>query len=130
MSKIHELKAGQREQADDSFIVEYDYINDDGDKIRDNSYTHPEYGEVEEKINLTNLFQTSLSTTTNVGMLVAEAELLEEGRIGERSNPHIPATMDVLEQAKDRIEARDLTPAWTIFESSDVEASGGEAAAD
>ena len=116
MSKIDSLKAGQETRVTDSFVTKYDYIDENGDKIKDESFTHPEFGEVEEKVNRTKLLQAGLSTTNDIGLLVAEARLMEDDRIGR--NPHIPASMDILEQAKERIEARDLTPAWTVFEDS------------
>jgi len=127
MSKIDNLKQWQRDRHSDGFITDYDYINDDGDKVKDRSYNHPEYGQVTDITNLTKLFQTTLSTTTDVSILVAEAELLDEGRIDEDSNPHIPASEDVLEQAKSRIESRGLTPAWTIFEP-DIDSSSEQPA--
>ena len=129
MSKIDSLKARQQETVTDAFVTKYDYIDENGDKIKDESFTHPELGEVEEKVNMSSLLQTGLSTTTDIEHLVVEAKLMEDGRIG--NNPHIPATMEILEQAKSRIEARDLTPAWTVFdESATDQPATSEAGAD
>ena len=128
MSKIDSLKARQEQQVTDAFVTKYDYIDENGDKIKDESFTHPEFGEVEEKVNMSSLLEAGLSTTTKIDHLVIEAKLMEEGRIGH--NPHIPATMEVLEQAKDRIEARGLTPAWTVFEDSPDQPATSEAGAD
>lgn len=122
MNQIDELKEQQAQQVTDAFIIDYDYLDEEtGEKIKDESFSHPEYGEQEVKTNVSKLFKAGLSTTTSISLLVAEAELMEEGRIG--GNPHVPASMEVLEQAESRIEANDLTPAWTVFDESSTEAS-------
>lgn len=82
--------------------------NDAGDTVREVTTDDPTADTAE--INLTQMFGPAVSRTGDVDLLYLEAELAADGRIG--SNPHTPIDAATREQARDRIEANDLTPAW------------------
>lgn len=80
---------------------EYDYVNDDGDKIRRTTVAK-DTGETEiGEINVSALFEhTGRRTTSDTDILVHEATLDPE-TVG---NPAAPATVEVAREARRRIE--------------------------
>jgi hypothetical protein len=109
--EIKVLKAKRRDELPtDEFITEYDGVDDNGHKYREQEVRGPADTSTTIKSDQTAMYQPAPSTTGDVGMLVMEAELLADGV--DLENPHIPADEETLEQARQRIETNDLTPAW------------------
>lgn len=109
--KIESLVEYRRSQLTDGFVTDYDYIDKaSGHKMKEEKVEGPDGVSQSVERNQTHIYQSGPSTTDNVEMLVIEAKLAEEGK--DLPNPHIPIGMDTLEEAKNRIEAKDLTPAW------------------
>lgn len=82
---------------------DYDYVNDDGDKIQRTTVTK-ETGETEiGEINISALYERpGRRTTGNVDILVHEAMCDAE----DVDNPAVPTTVDVARQARRRIKRR------------------------
>jgi len=108
--EIRRLLALRRRALHDEFVTDYDWI-EDGDKIREVVVGSLEGSTQTQDVNFTHLMQSAPSTTGNVEMLVIEAELAAEEPPG---NPHIPINERVLAEARERIEAKGLTPAWEV----------------
>jgi len=105
--EIKVLRAKQRDSLTEDWITKHDKIDDNGDKIeevpfRGSSNTF--------EVNLSGMFGPCASTTGDVDLIVLEAEMAAEGR--DMTNPHIPISTEVLQQARDRLSDAGLTPAW------------------
>lgn len=105
------LKERRRSQLSDAHITDYDFVDKDtGCKMKEETVPGPQGTTRTVERNQTHLFQSAPSTTNDAGLLVIEAELAEEGK--DLPNPHVPIGMETLEEATDRMKAKDLTPAW------------------
>lgn len=90
-------------------------VNEDGDVIVERQRLRKEQSSDDlvrttVKVNLTKRYQTARRTTSNVSILVIEAELYHEK--GEVENPATPSSEGVERQARERIRKMGLTPAW------------------
>jgi len=110
---IAKLIAQRRKALDrDGFITDYDGITDDGDKYEEMTVKGGGGSTVTIKVNLTKMYQAAPSTTGDIQLLQTEAELIDDGV--ELENPHIPASVELLERAKNTLSKEGLTPAWEI----------------
>lgn len=107
---LPQLLEERRAVLNDDFITDFDKKNEDGDKIKEITVKRSSGETRTYEANLSKLGQAAPSTTSNIDILCIEAELAAEGRIG--TNPHLPSSAEVYEQAIERIEAEGLTPAW------------------
>lgn len=108
---IAKLRAQRRKELPtDEFVTEYDGIDERGHKYREHEIRGPGGTSQTIQSDVTAMYQAAPSTTGDVDLLVIEADLLADGV--DLENPHVPATTDVLEQARSRIEQQDLEPAW------------------
>lgn len=93
---------------------------------RDTAWIDDETGDVMAKvpmpkgrsktINLTHRFQNAPRRTSNVDILLIEAEILDD--TGTVENPARPINPAVKEAALERIDAEGLEPAWRVEAAS------------
>jgi hypothetical protein len=116
--EVAPLLARRRENLDrDGHIASdrYDFRRDEDDhKIRRVEITDGETGDESTDHDLTATEGAAPSTTASIPLIVAEAELANEGV--ELGNPHIPRNDRTLAEALDRLEDADLTPAWEVID--------------
>lgn len=114
-AEIKRLRA-ERRKAIVNHRVEWDGPNtkrdDNGDLIQEKSLQSQRGHTETVERNLSQLLRPAVSTTSDVEILVIEAELAADGRTP--SNPHVPSSKDVLQRAETNLESRGLTPAWEI----------------
>ena len=96
----------------DGFIESHDDVNDKGEKVTTKTVAAGGDTTKEIEISLTAMYQAAPSTTSDIEMLVMEAELVADGKTLD--NPHVPATVEALEQARKQIEQNGHTPAWEV----------------
>jgi len=65
---------------------------------------------IREQTDADSLWRTGPSTTSDIDMLVLEAEMIDNDR--ELDNPHIPASEDVRQDALEQLSDHDLEPGW------------------
>ena len=107
--EVARLIAERRQEIDNAHITDYDKV-DDGEKIKEIKMPGPNGTTKTFESSQTALFQTCVSTTSDVEMLRLEAELLAEGK--ELDNPHIPMTEETLHEAAEAIKTDGHTPWW------------------
>lgn len=111
-AEIKRLHALARQRCTDEWIEGHDEVNEDGDKIAVVPDEGPAGTKVDREVNLSKMFQSAPSRTSRVDILTIEAELVADGH--DPDNPHIPSSVDVLEEACDQISAAGHTPAWEV----------------
>lgn len=114
--EVGRLIAQRRAAIDDEHVTGHDKVNDDGQKIRELTERGPGGTSQTIEVNWSKLFTSGPSTTSNLDILYAEAEIAADAESSDElgDNPHIPATDDILEALRDRLENDDLQPAWEV----------------
>jgi hypothetical protein len=111
-AEVNRLLALARQRCSDEWIDSHDEINEDGDKVAIVPDEGPAGTTREREVNLSAMYGSAPSRTSQVDILRIEAELVADGR--EPDNPHIPTSGEVLEDAREQIEADGNTPAWEV----------------
>jgi len=88
--------------------------NEDGDLIYEKAVPTAT-GTTTVDVNVTTLFTPGPRQTGNVEHLIIEAELAEEKGV-DGTNPATPMNAEVAKEAIERMEKRDLTPAWRLVD--------------
>jgi len=88
--------------------------NDDGELIYEKTVPTAT-GTTTIDVNMTTLYRPGPRQTGDVERLIIEAELAEENGV-EGTNPATPVNADVAKEAIERMEKRDLTPAWRLVD--------------
>lgn len=116
--RIALLLARRRQNTADNWIESYDYVSEDGRKIREVTTAGPEGETRTLQIDYSTMLASTPSTTSDIDILRIEAQIADERGDGNtgRMNPHIPSNDDVLAEAKARIEEDGLTPAWEVVD--------------
>jgi hypothetical protein len=94
----------------DAFVTDHDGTDERGHKYREHVVAGPGGTEHTVQSDLTAMYQSAPSTTSDMELLMIEARLIDDGT--DLQNPHIPATEELLARARDKIDAEGLTPAW------------------
>jgi len=111
-AEVNRLLALARQRCTDDWLDSHDEVNEDGDKVAVVPDEGPAGTTVDREVNLSAMYSPAPSRTSKVDILRIEAELVADGR--EPDNPHIPASGEVLETAREQIEADGNTPAWEV----------------
>ncbi|ADJ16807.1 hypothetical protein [Halalkalicoccus jeotgali] len=114
--RVGKLLGEQRRRLSDDVIRDYDKINSDGHKVKTVKKRDADGKKYEAEINLSQLYNPTPSTTSDIDILVIEARINDEADEGEVpiENPHIPVHDGVLERAEKRLDDEGLTPAWGV----------------
>lgn len=110
--EIGRIVQDRRSKLSDAHVTDYNKIDENGDKIREETVQGPQGTTQTVDVNVSHLFQDAPSRTGDVSIIVLEAELADDGT--ELANPHVPTGADTLESALDQMETKGLTPAWEL----------------
>lgn len=111
------LLARRRQNLDrDGHVTCHDFVDEDGQKIREISRGGPEGTATSHRVNYSRMLGATPSTSTNLELLVIEARQVSEATPEEIAtmNPHIPANDEILETATEKIRREGLIPAWEV----------------
>jgi hypothetical protein len=106
------LLAQRRKVLPDHPDIDADKTTDDGDLIHEVLVRGPGNTAKTIDANMSRLYRATPSTTSDIDLLVIEAELVADG--ADLDNPHVPVTDDLRETALARLDDEGLSPAWRV----------------
>lgn len=83
--------------------------NEDGDLIYTQETKGPSGGNRKQEVNCTAIYSPGRRKTSDVEMLVMEAEMAADGK--DLGNPAFPTSGEIAEQVHDRLDD-EIEPAW------------------